>query len=338
LPPSPGRFLLQYTGRAELALRACPLPGEISVIAAGRVSPPVPLRLLLALAAFVLAACAGSVGGPAPVARPDAAPLAVAAWPSVGPTRAVILALHGFGDAGDLTFDGAARYWARRGIAVYAPDQRGVGGNASRKSWPGVDALVADAGAAADAIRARHPGVPLVVVGHSMGGGVALVAAAEGLEVDALVLAGPAIAGADALNPFLRAGGWTMAAALPERRWTGRGLVEIRPTDNIEAIRRVVADPRHFGDPSSRELYGLVRLMDRAAAVAPEVTLPTLTLMGARDEILTPEQVRAVHDRIPGRVGFITYPEGWHWLFRDRQAPVVWQDVAGFVLSAREAP
>jgi hypothetical protein len=32
-------------------------------------------------------------------------------------------------------------------------------------------------------------------------------------------------------------------------------------------------------------------------------------------------------------VGFIEYPEGWHWLFRDRQAPKVWSDVADFVLS-----
>ena len=107
------------------------------------------------------------------------------AWPSRGPARAVILALHGFGDAGDLTYDGAAAYWAGRGIAVYALDQRGFGGNASRKQWPGIDALIADATAAARDLRRRHPGLPLVVVGHSMGGGVALAAAAEGMDADA---------------------------------------------------------------------------------------------------------------------------------------------------------
>ena len=294
----------------------------------------------LVLALVVLAACSGAPPGdaaPGSAARPVAAPaptgLVVHYWPSRGPTRAVILALHGFGDAGDLTFEGAARSWAARGIAVYAPDQRGFGANDSRKRWPGDEALVADAVALSRWVRAQDPGVPLVVVGHSMGGGVALAAAADGLDADGLVLAGPAIAGGDALNPLLRAGGWTFAAAVPEARWTGQGLVAIHPTDNPEALARVVADPRHFADPSSRELFGLVRLMDRAAAAAPSVRLPTLVLVGAHDEVLRPAAIATVARRIPGLVALVDYPAGWHWLFRDRQAPRVWDDVAAFVLA-----
>jgi acylglycerol lipase len=298
-------------------------------------SPPLPLRRLALAAAFALAGCAaGPVGGGLPSATGGGATtLALHAWPARGPTRAVILALHGFGDAGELTFDGAAADWSGRGIAVYALDQRGFAANPSRRRWPGVDALVDDAATVARDLRARHPGVPLVVVGHSMGGGVALAAAADGLDADGLVLAGPAIAGGGALNPVLRAGAWTLAAALPEKRWTGEGLVEIRVTDNPEAIARALADPRHFGDPSSRELYGLVLLMDRAAAAAPGVAIPTLTLMGARDEVLRPERVARIHARIPGAAGYIDYADGWHWLFRDRQAARVWRDVAGFVLA-----
>lgn len=301
-------------------------------------------RAAPALLALAVAACAGPPpGGPAPVAtaRPiaGAAPvgLVVHRWPARGRTRAVILALHGFGDAGELTFAGAAGAWAARGIAVYAPDQRGFGANATRKRWPGDDALVADAVALAAHVRALHPGVPLVVVGHSMGGGVALAAAADGLDADGLVLAGPAIAGGDALNPFLRAGGRAFAAVAPEKRWTGEGFVAIHPTDNRDALVRVAGDPRHFADPSSRELYGLVRLMDRAAAAAPAVRIPTLVLTGARDEVLRPEAVATVARRIPGLVAVVDYPEGWHWLFRDRQAPRVWDDVAAFVLD-RGAP
>jgi alpha-beta hydrolase superfamily lysophospholipase len=294
--------------------------------------------------ALTLVGCAGGpVGGPMPRADVGLArgtlPVAVDdrlvmhSWPSEGSARAVILGLHGFGDAGDLTFGRAADYWSKRGIAVYAVDQRGFGGNASRKRWPGVDALVADAVAVAADVRARHPDLPLLVVGHSMGGGVALAAAAAGMDADALVLAGPAIAGGDELNPLSRAGGWAFAAALPEKRWTGGNIVEIRPTDNPEALREVSADPRHFGDPSSRELYGLVLLMDRAAAVAGSVSTPTLTLMGAHDEVLRPDQVQRVHARIPGAVDFVEYPDGWHWLFRDLQAARVWDDVATFALS-----
>jgi alpha-beta hydrolase superfamily lysophospholipase len=296
-----------------------------------------PLLVLLGLAA-----CAPA---PEPPARPEvsrrAAPetasesLILTHWDTTGSPRAVILALHAFGDAGTLAFDEAATYWAGRGIVVYALDQRGFGGNASRRDWPGPQALVADAVDVSRRVAARHPDLPLVVVGHSMGAGVALAGVPAGLRADGLVLAGPAIAGGDALNPVYRAGAWALATALPERRWTGGDLVRIQVSDNAEALERVRRDPRFFGDPSSRELYGLVQLMDAAAAAAPAVTVPTLTLMGAHDEVLRPDLVRRVHDRIPGASGYILYPEGWHWLFRDLHGAQVWADVADFALSVR---
>jgi acylglycerol lipase len=303
-------------------------------------------RFALVLCCTLSAAACGDLPAAryAPLADPAIVPnaietpagdrLGLTVWPAEGPTRAVILALHGFGDTGVRTYGGAAPYWTSRGIAVYAPDQRGFGLNPSRQRWPGADILIDDAVAIAATLRRAHPGVPLVVVGHSMGGGVALAAAARGLDADALVLAGPAIAGGGALSPAMRAGGWAIATVAPDRRWTGDGLVSITPTDNRDALAAAAGDPARFDNPSSRELYGLVHVMDRAAEAAPRVTLPTLTLMGSHDEILRPAQVRTVHDRIPGRVGFIEYPEGWHWLFRDHQAERVWSDVADFVLSA----
>lgn len=294
---------------------------------------PVSRRRFLAFAAVLPAACTGTPDGPMPLAAPDADTLVTHAFLPAGPARAVILALHGYGDAGDLTFGRAASAWTAAGIAVYAPDQRGFGANPSRRHWPGVDALVADALAHARALRVRHPGLPLTVVGHSMGGGVALAAAAKGLEADGLVLAGPAIAGGEALGEVARTAARLLATALPERRWTGEGFVRIQPTDDLDALRAVVADPRHYGDPSSRELYGLVLLMDRAAAATPSVYLPTLVMMGARDQVLRPEDVERVALDIPGLTRFVLYPRGWHWLFRDRQAPRVWADTAAFALS-----
>jgi acylglycerol lipase len=301
--------------------------------------------LLLALA-LVIAGCAEAPVGPA--AQPGHAALsaghvqtaagerlALRSWPTRGGgPRAVVLALHGFGDSGEETFRGAAEYWAERGIRTYAPDQRGFGANSSFKRWPGAEALIADAVAVSRAVRAAHPGVPLVVVGESMGGGVALAASVRGLEADALVLSGPAIAGGTAVSPVVRVGGWALANALPDRRWTGGDLVRIRPTDNLDALISATRNPYAYGSASSRELYGLLRLMDLAAAAAPQVHTPTLTLIGANDAITRPNGIRAVASRIPGTIQIVEYPEGWHWLFRDLQAERVWGDVAAFALSA----
>ncbi|MEO0821028.1 MAG: alpha/beta fold hydrolase [Pseudomonadota bacterium] len=262
----------------------------------------------------------------------DGTPLPTSRWLPEGETRAVILALHGFGDYGASTFTAAATAWAAAGIATYAPDQRGFGRGETRGRWPGADALVADAVSLAASVCARHPGRPLIVLGHSMGGGIALAAAAQGLAADRLVLAAPAIWGGDALNPVHRFAAWTAAAVAPERRFSGRGLVRIQASDNIEALRALGRDPLYLAPPSARELLGLVRIVDRAAAAAEETRQPALLLLGAKDEILPEARVRDVFARLPGPQREIRYPDGWHLLFRDLQAERVWLDVAAYAL------
>ena len=303
-----------------------------------------PAAWLSALALTALAACA--VGGalPAPegpvpethVAAEGGTPLALSGWQADSP-RAVILGVHGFGDYGPSTFEPAAEYWAGRGITTYAYDQRGFGRNPSFGHWPGAEALVADLGAVARRLRTRHPCLPIVVVGHSMGGGVALAAAggagAGGLEADGLVLAAPAIWGGEEMNPALRLLAWVAAATVPDKRFSGRGVVEIQATDNIPLLRALARDPHYLSPPSARELYGLVRLTDLARDAVAHVELPSLLLLGKRDEIVPNSRVREVYVRTAGPRRVLTYEDGWHLLFRDLQAERVWRDVADWVLS-----
>ncbi len=262
----------------------------------------------------------------------DGSPVPVAEWGPREPS-AVILAFHGYGDHGRSTFADAAAIWAKRGIATYAVDQRGFGRNRSRGQWPGADGLIDDAVALSAQLRAMHPCVPLIVVGHSMGGGVVLAAAAEGLQADGIVLAAPAIWGGKYLNPMHRMAAWTAAMVAPEHRFTGRGVVRIVASDNIEALRQMRDDPLYIGTPSARELLGLVRVTDRAEAAAGRVDLPALMLLGSKDQIVPNDRVGEVFTALRGPKQTILYPEGWHLLFRDLQAPNVWRDVADWTLS-----
>ncbi|TVQ56546.1 MAG: alpha/beta fold hydrolase [Rhodobacteraceae bacterium] len=297
------------------------------------------MRRAFALTLFLAACAAGGLTPGERAARlaPDA-PLAVSDWPAETP-RAVLLALHGYGDHAESVFGEAAPFWAEQGVAVRAYDHRGFGRNPSRGVWPGVDALIEDAADQAARLRADHPDAPLVLIGESMGAGVALAAVGEGrIEADGLILLAPAIAGGEQVFPVARAAVWTMAQAIPDRRWTGEGLVSFQASDDIEMLRRLAADPLYLGSPNAREILGLIRVMDRAAAAAPAVETPTLVLFGARDELLRESAVRAVAETIPGLVAFRLYPDGWHLLLRDLQKRRVWEDVADFVLSLPEPP
>ena len=127
------------------------------------------------------------------------------------------LGSHGFNDYSNF-FNAAATYLAARGIASYSYDQRGFGRAAHRGMWPGTKTLARDLGSAVGALRRRHPGVPLYVLGMSMGGAVALVAMAapDPPEVDGLILVAPAV--------------W----ARETMPWVSdRGVVDIRPTRSL---------------------------------------------------------------------------------------------------------
>lgn len=283
------------------------------------------------IVALLLAACAA--GGAAPEAREDTAPVHRTVWRPETPTRAVLLALHGYGDHGASVFGGPGPYWAAHGIAVYSYDHRGFGHNPSRGHWPGDDRLIADFAEKAAQLRAEYPDLPLIALGHSMGAGIVLAGLGDGVAVDGAILAAPAIAGGDFVSPFARLGLWTLVQLAPDRRWTGEGLVRFQASDNIEALRRLAADPLYIGRPSGREIDGLVRVMDRAVAAAPAVTLPVMVLIGEHDELVRPDDVVTVAERIPGLDRLIRYPDGWHLLFRDLQAETVWRDVRDWILA-----
>jgi acylglycerol lipase len=297
-------------------------------------------RAGLAALVLMLAACTGEVRETPPplevaLTLPGAErPLPAEHWPAEGPARAVILGLHGFGDRGGTTFVRAGPWWAAQGIEVWAYDQRGFGRNPDRMDWQGDDAMVADLAAVAAQLRVRYPGLPLFVIGHSMGGGVVLTAAGEGRlpGVAGIVLLAPAVWGGESLPLQYRLSAWTAAQLVPDLRWTGRGVVTIRPTDNIEALRALAADPWHFATPSSREFLGLVRLMDRALAAAPGVEAPTLIVWGVRDEVVPEAPVLAARDRIAG-VDYARVPTGWHMLLRDLRAEAVYRLVLDWMES-----
>ncbi|MEM8787727.1 MAG: alpha/beta fold hydrolase [Pseudomonadota bacterium] len=295
------------------------------------------------MCALILAGCAGGpLGDAQPLGKAVLNPpmivgstgraLPVSQWRAEGAERAVILAVHGFGGFGPSTFEPAARAWAGQGITTYAYDQRGFGRNDDWKRWPGARVLIDDVRTVARSIKAAHPGVPLVVLGHSMGGGLVAAAAGSGLQADGIVLGAPAMLGYGELNPLLRASAFTGALLFPDRRLTGRGVVRFYPTDNLELAREVVRHPRYIADASPRELFGLVLIMDKALAAAPDIPMPSLTLIGANDQILSPRAMARVQRRIGGPAQVITYPQGWHWVFRDRQAARVWDDTARFAL------
>ncbi|MCW5733186.1 MAG: lysophospholipase [Enhydrobacter sp.] len=263
----------------------------------------------------------------------DGAALPFAVWPAAGDEApsAVILGLHGFGDYRN-AFEEPARIWSAAGIATYAYDQRGFGQSPTRGRWPGTDTLADDAIAVASLVRARHPGVPFYVVGESMGGAVALIAADRGLETDGLVLSAAAVRSRESLGPLASAGLWFFAHTIP---WMPAGptSIDFKPTDNPKTIEKLQKDPLMLRQPRFDMGYGLVELMDAAREAAGRVNQPYMMLHGMGDRLVPTESVKIAIEVMPPRRDskLAFYKNGYHLLMRDKDGPKVAADVAAWM-------
>lgn len=313
-----------------------------------------PTRLLAALfVLFSLTACAVVTHPAGPMVAQaqinhdhwqsgDGQRLPLRAWLPEAEPGAVVLALHGMNDYSNF-FEDAGRHLAARGIAAYAYDQRGFGQGPHPGYWSSGQAMARDLRAAAALVASRHPGTPLYLLGESMGGAVTMLAVAgePPPELAGVILSAPAVWGRSTMNVFQRAALWISYQMVPGWRLTGQGL-KITPSDNIEMLRKLSADPLVLKATRVDTISGLVDLMDEAAAAAPHVRVPLLVLYGEKDEIVPAEPTWRMIERLPAtgesqRVAL--YPDGYHMLLRDLQAPVVLDDIATWIADrARPLP
>jgi alpha-beta hydrolase superfamily lysophospholipase len=261
----------------------------------------------------------------------DGVKLGLTRWDAAMP-KAAIVALHGMNDYAN-AFAIPAPWWAANGISTYAYDQRGFGKSPQRGIWPGSDLMRRDLVDFVDVVRARHPNLPVFVLGESMGGAVAMTAFASNTppKAQALILIAPAVWGRDTMPFFYRVVLWAGARTFRGASFSGSGL-KITPTDNIEVLRANGRDPLFIKSARTDAIYGLVGLMGEAYSAAPRLNgKPLLYLYGGRDEIIPKRPTETVMDSLGPMAKVMTYPTGYHMLLRDLNAQPRWADVARWI-------
>ena len=296
----------------------------------------------MAVALFVLSACSPQVNHPGKqVVKPkiehghfvagDGSMLPLRTWLPRDNPAAVIVALHGFNDYSNF-FASPGNYLSRHGIACYAYDQRGFGGAPGRGLWSGIEAYTNDLSFFVKEIRTRHPGVPLYVLGESMGGAVTIVAMTGSNlpHVDGIILVAPAVWGRETMPWYQR---WLLAVAshtLPWMQLTGKGL-HITPSDNSEMLRDLGRDPRVIRGTRIDAVYGLTNLMDEALSRAERLHIPTLVQYGGNDQIIPKKPMFLMLEKMPKTARRAFYERGYHMLLRDLQGEKPLADIAAWI-------
>jgi len=269
--------------------------------------------------------------------------LPLAVTPAHGSARAIVLALHGFNDYRN-AFRDPADYLADHGLLTVAYDQRGFGATAQRGHWPGSTLLAEDATAMADLLCSRYPGLPLFLLGESMGGAVLIESLRTHVPgcLAGVILAAPAVWGWSAMPWWQTLILRVATHVVPGHTVTGKGL-HITPSDNIEMLRALGRDPLVIKATRIDTIYGLTDLMEAASRHGADLPAPVLLLYGEHDEIIPHGALCDMLDHVqitpPGGWSMALYPQGYHMLTRDLQAEVVLRDVVAWTLDpAQELP
>ncbi|MBT8135255.1 MAG: lysophospholipase [Gammaproteobacteria bacterium] len=256
-------------------------------------------------------------------------------WGSSDETTAVVLAMHGFNDYSN-AFDAAAHSFANDLITTYAIDQRGFGATQQHGVWAGQAVMHSDLIATVDLLCEKHPGLPVFLLGESMGGAV-ILSAVQQLEatcVQGVILMAPAVWGWQAMPWWQTVPLRLLAHTLPELTVTGDGL-DIRASDNDEMLRALGRDPLVIKETRIDSIYGLTDLMEAAMENSGALKMPALILYGENDEIIPSGAFCRMLDILPDRDTshwrLILYPDGYHMLTRDLQAEVVIQDIKTWI-------
>ncbi|MEW2359621.1 lysophospholipase [Spirillospora sp. NPDC029432] len=243
-------------------------------------------------------------------------------WTRPDPRYIAVLA-HGYGEHLG-RYEHVAAALLAHGAAVCGPDHLGHGkSGGERVLIEDVEDIVADLDAVVRSARSDHPDLPVVLIGHSMGGLIATrYAQVHADELTALVLSGPVLGRWDVLTELL---------ALEEIPDTPIDTETLSRDPEVGAA--YTADPLIWHGPFKRTtLKALQTSLDRINAHGSLGALPTLWVHGSDDRLVplegTRTGIRAVRgDDLTERI----YPEARHEVFNETNRDEVLADVTAFI-------
>jgi alpha-beta hydrolase superfamily lysophospholipase len=252
--------------------------------------------------------------------------------------RAIVQLAHGVGEHAH-RYQELVGHLNAAGYTVYADDHRGHGltgvhqhaGDLSRlgRLGPGgLRAAVAGVHQLSGIIRAAHPEVPLVLLGHSWGSFmVQMIVNRHAGDYDAVVLSGTAY----------RMPGYLDGGDL-NRRHKNLGATGVEWLSRDPAVAQAfIADPLTTSTPLAK-LFGLrdaARLFGRPSRGLPE-TLPMLILVGSDDTVGGERSARMLVRAYSNRSGLrdirlIVYPGARHEVFNETNRDEVFADLISWL-------
>jgi alpha-beta hydrolase superfamily lysophospholipase len=247
-------------------------------------------------------------------------------WSGGGAATHVVLLAHGYGEHIG-RYEHVAAALVANGAVVYGVDHVGHGrSEGERVLIPDFEDVVDDLHEVDLRAREEHPGLPVVLIGHSMGGLIAArYAQRHGDSLAALVLSGPLVGAWEAVGQLL---------ALPEIPDVPLDITTLSRDPQVGAD--YASDPLVWHGPFKRPTLEAIDTALGAVRDGPSVgPLPLMWAHGAADQLVPPAGSRGGIERLRGE-HFVEriYPEARHEIFNEINKDEVLADVTAFINEA----
>jgi acylglycerol lipase len=253
------------------------------------------------------------------------------AWLPEDAPRAVIFIAHGASEHSGRYAHVAARLTAER-YAVYAIEHRGHGRSEGKRALiDRLDTAVADLDTLVSIAIERHPGAQVFLLGHSMGGAIAVrYAVLHNDRLAGLLLSGP-LAALEAAPAPQRIAARVLSVLTP-----GLPVVTIDATlvsRDPEVVRTYTSDPLvYHGKLPARTVTELAAAIDAFPEQAARITVPTLIMYGTADRLCPPAGSLMLNERIGAADKTLKAYDGlYHEIFNEPEQDQVLDDMCAWL-------
>jgi alpha-beta hydrolase superfamily lysophospholipase len=249
--------------------------------------------------------------------------------------RGYIVLVHGLGEHMG-RYQHVIQHLSDWGFAVRAYDQYGHGtASGKRGCLPSTDRLLDDLALVIDDTRKQmvaqdHANLPLILLGHSMGGLVAARFVSLNIRpVDALVLSSPALgAKISGFQKFLL----TVLPHIAPNLAVANGLDPSKISHDAAVVKAYLADPLVHNKISP--LLGKF-IFDHGAATiakAPDWRVPTLLMYAGQDKLVDPAASRLFTSLAPkSLVQSTCYEDLYHEIFNEVDSSAVFGELRAWL-------
>ncbi len=243
------------------------------------------------------------------------------------PVRGTIILQHGVGEHSG-RYDHVGRYFAERGYSVHAMDSRGHGrsANGDMGYFARLNTLVEEL---KQFIESVNQVKPLFLIGHSMGGLIALCYAIRyGESLTGLVVSGAALDSGESVPAFAKGIARVLGQLAPRM-----GIMSLDGSTisrDPKVLQAAEIDPLiYHGKMRARVGAELLINSTFAKANLGRVQIPILILHGGADRLVSPSSSHFAHAHVGSADKTLKIYDGlYHEVFNEPEREVVLEDVA----------